>query len=910
MRVVVCAQVMVVLLAVSGCSGGGSGKSDPEPTPTTAPTAAPTPSPSAKPTAAPTPSPTPIPTTTAPTLQPSTPPSTTPTPAAGSGALWRVAGAITVLTGNRVDSDTNDDGTTPITNDDPQTAQSIPNAGRVGGYVAVAGAGADGPLKANGDMFDAYRVNLVQGQFVTLHISDPDPNTGDLDLWLVDQDLNLVAASESTGDIAVESIEAPTSAAYFIVVLAYEDQDNGIASASNYVLQVSDTAVAQSLLSTQSDFVPGEVIVGFDESGITKALASSDARAKSLGMRHLGGAPGRSMRFGFNSSVQKAGKQLPMGIVASPEMQQKLATMRMIKSVHSRVDVRFAEPNLRRYIRAIPNDLFYEQQWHYPLINLPQAWDVSTGSADVLVAVIDSGVLINHPDLIANLDPNDPDGVDFISPLDISNDGDAADQNADDAGDAENPDGSGSFHGTHVAGTIAAVTNNSVGVAGVCWNCKIMPLRALGVGGGTGFDIDQAVRYAAGLPNDYGISPAKTADIINMSLGGGGFSQSEQNTFNLVRDAGVIVTASAGNSGTTQLEYPASYSGVVSVGAVGPDRLRASYSQFNSEVDVVGPGGNADLGREAQVASTLGFGKGSPNDIEFGYAFYQGTSMSSPHVAGVAALMKSVDPGLTPAQFDAALADGSIVDDAGTAGRDDQYGFGIINAFKAVQVAQALSSGQTPTDSPLLAVSPASVNYGTVATSVVVNARNVGTGSLEVTAVDASAVPWLSVTDLGGGDYRLQADRSALPVGVSDGSVVFNSTVNTVTLPIRIEVVDSNQSAADDAGHHYILLIPVDNPDDSIQVDLDAASGEYAFSFTDVPEGDYYLVAGTDMDNDLSICDDGEACAIYPVGGDLQPLRVDADLGGIRFPTGFEVSFQQLSAQKAGGARREGFPIH
>ncbi len=908
MRGVVVAQIIVALLALNGCSSGSSGKSKPTPTPSAVPSNAPTPVPTVKPTVGPTAAPTPTPPA-APTLSPSGVPVATPTPTAVRTALWDVSGAITVLAGNRIDSDTNDAGSPRFANDGPDTAQDIPNSGRLGGYVAVAGAGADGPLKASGDPLDVYRANLLQGQFVALHIADPDPSSGDLDLYLYDADLNPVAASENPGDVAVESLQVPTTAVYFIAVAAYQNAEFGIASASNYVLQVSDTAATQGVINTQSDFVPGEAVVMFHEPRMTKAMATAEGRARALGMQWLGGAPGRAMRFAEIPGTRKSALYLPFGKPPSADMQKQLQTFRMLKSIRARADVAFAEPNLRRYVRAVPNDAFYDRQWHYPLINLPQAWDITTGSADVLVAVIDSGVLINHPDLTANLDPNDPDGIDFISPLDIANDGDGADQNADDAGDAENPDGSGSFHGTHVAGTIAAVTNNSTGVAGVCWTCKIMPLRALGKGGGTGFDIDQAVRYAAGLSNDYGITPAKKADIINMSLGGGGFSQAEQLTFNQVRAAGVIVTASAGNGGTSQLEYPASYDNVVSVGAVGPDRQRAGYSQFNARVDVVGPGGNANLGRDAQVASTLGFGTGSPGDVEFGYAFYQGTSMSSPHVAGVAALMKAVNPALSPDQFDAALANGSIVDDAGAAGRDNEYGFGIINAFKAVQEAQRLASGQAPAENPQLAVSPAGVNFGTGLNSVVVNARNVGSGSLQITSVDKTAAPWLSVTEQGGGDYRLTADRSLLPVGVTDANVVFVSNVNSVSVPVRIEVVDASVAVADDAGHHYILLIPVADPENPVELDATVTAGQYAFTFADVPEGDYYLVAGTDMDNDFSICDDGEACGIYPVGGDLQPIRVNADLSGVQFPTGFEVSFQQLAAPATNLKHHAGFAI-
>ncbi len=902
--------VLVFSGLLAACGSGGSG---PGPTATPSlspvPTAIPTPPPTSKPTPAPSASATPVPTA-APTLPPTTSatPAPTPSPSAAPG-LRQVSGLIRIQPGSRIDSDTNDSGSAAQSNNTPQSAQIIPNAARIGGYVANQSAGEDGAVSPQGDELDAYRAQLLAGQFVNLHIADPDPASGDLDLEIYDSNLQLISGSYGDGAQATESVQVPTDGEYYIVVLPFAAPEFGIASASNYVLEVSSMAATQHLMRSELDIQPGDILVAFEETQAKRRFTAAE-RAQVLGLRHTGGDIGRTMRFALPQQRAKSKRRTAFGHALSAEMAAKYATFLELKRIRGRPDVRQAEPNLRRYPRRVPNDEFYPAQWHYPVINLPQAWDISTGSSDVLVAVIDSGVLVNHPDLIANLDPNDPDGVDFISLLDIANDGDRADQNADDAGDAESPDGSGSFHGTHVAGTIAAVSNNGTGVAGACWDCRIMPLRALGVGGGTGFDIDQAVRYAAGLSNDYGISPAQPADIINMSLGGGGFSQLEQNTFDQVRAAGVIVTASAGNAGTTNLEFPASYGNVVSVGAVGPDRLRAPYSQFNPLVDVAAPGGNGALGREAQVASTLGFGQGSPDDVEFGYAFYQGTSMSAPHVAGVAALMKSVFPGLTPDQFDAALADGSIVDEAGVAGRDDEYGNGIINALKAVQLAQQLASGQTPQDTPQLVVSPASVNFGASATQALISARNAGTGELQISAIDNSAAPWVSAIDVGNGGFQLQADRSALPVGVTTGELRVQSSANDVVVSVQIEVIDQALAAADEAGNHYVVLVPESDPEQGITVLAQRTTEGYSFSFTDVPEGRYLLAAGTDMDNDFSLCDEGEACALYPVNGDVQLLQVSGEnIQGLELSTSFEINLQQAQSTakrrvESGGVRR------
>ena len=143
--------------------------------------------------------------------------------------------------------------------------------------------------------------------------------------------------------------------------------------------------------------------------------------------------------------------------------------------------------------------------------------------------------------------------------------------------------GGSSFHGTHVSGTIAATTNNAMGVAGIAFQSKIMPLRALGVGGGLSSDITEAMLYAAGLDNDSGTTPSRQADIINMSIGGSSFSSHEKETIDLVRKAGVIIIAAAGNEGSDASSYPAAYDGVVSVSAVGPEKKLAPYSKLRND---------------------------------------------------------------------------------------------------------------------------------------------------------------------------------------------------------------------------------------------------------------------------------------------------------------------------------------
>ena len=202
------------------------------------------------------------------------------------------------------------------------------------------------------------------------------------------------------------------------------------------------------------------------------------------------------------------------------------------------------EPNYYVHSTAEPDDIFYEDQWNLSAINLPEAWEYTTGSSNVVVAVVDTGVLMDHPDLAGQLTN---DGYDFISDPDISLDGDGIDSNPDDPGDMMYGTHS-SFHGTHCAGIVAAASNNGIGVSGVAWETKIMPIRVLGDGGvGTTYDVLQGVLYAAGLENDSDTVPSQPADVISLSLGGDGGA--DQYVYNQVRAQGIIVVAASRKRG-------------------------------------------------------------------------------------------------------------------------------------------------------------------------------------------------------------------------------------------------------------------------------------------------------------------------------------------------------------------------
>ena len=352
--------------------------------------------------------------------------------------------------------------------------------------------------------------------------------------------------------------------------------------------------------------------------------------------------------------------------------------------------VAYAEPDLVMRPMRVPNDSLYAQQWSFfettGGINLPAAWDITVGSSDITVAVIDTGVR-PHADLAGRLVA----GYDFIGDTAVANDGDGRDADASDPGDYCSGKSS-SWHGTHVAGTIGAISNNGTGVVGVNWASKIQPVRALGACGGYTSDIADGMRWAAGIEVSGVPVNATPARVINLSLGGSGACGTTfQNAVNDVVARNVVVVVAAGNSGTDVANTsPANCNGVIAVAATVRNGGKASYSNYGAKVALAAPGGSSGGG----ILSTLNTGSTTPGADS--YAYYQGTSMATPHVAGVVSLMLSVTPSLTPAQVLAKLQSSARPFPTGTGADCTQAlcGAGILDASAAL--ASATPATQPP----------------------------------------------------------------------------------------------------------------------------------------------------------------------------------------------------------------------
>lgn len=366
-------------------------------------------------------------------------------------------------------------------------------------------------------------------------------------------------------------------------------------------------------------------------------------------------------------------------------------------------EVEYVEPDFimnRMEVPApvTPNDPYLSYQW--PLldaisgIRADQAWGYTAGQGSV-VAVVDTGVL-PHVDLLPNLLA----GYDMIADAAVGNDGNGRDSDATDAGDYVLAGECGnttainsSWHGTHVAGTIAAAGNNAEGIAGVAYAAKALPVRVLGKCGGYTSDIAAGVIWAAGGTVSGVPVNSNPARVINLSLGGASACGSTmQSAINAARSKNAVVVVAAGNSNTDASQFsPANCAGVVTVAATGKNGGRAYYSNYGTVVDLAAPGGSMNTGIAADgIVSTLN--TGTQTALADTYKYYQGTSMATPHVSGVVALMLAAKPSLTPDQVESLLKSSARAFPQPCA----SCGTGLLDAAAAVQAAINLAAPVDP----------------------------------------------------------------------------------------------------------------------------------------------------------------------------------------------------------------------
>ena len=465
------------------------------------------------------------------------------------------------------------------------------------------------------------------------------------------------------------------------------------------------------------------------QSALSSAARTAGA-GKALGVRHV-------RRIATGADVVRADRKL-----------DRVEAESLMRQIAADPNVEYVEVDKLNKPYLTPNDTRYSEQWGYSGtygIKAKQAWDVTNGAGSV-VAVLDTGIT-SHSDLSANVLP----GYDFIIDTTVSNDGNGRDSDPSDPGDWVSANQCGgshaaqpsSWHGTHVAGTIAAVTNNAKGVAGVAYGAKIVPVRVLGTCGGYDSDIADAIIWASGGTVSGVPANANPAEVINLSLGGSGAcGTTTQTAINGAVSRGTTLVIAAGNDNTNVSNAsPANCNNVIAVASITSTGARSSFSNYGSLIDIAAPGSN--------ILSTLNSGSTTPGAET--YASYNGTSMATPHVAGVVALLQAAaTTPKTPAQVESIIK-ANVTPFPSTPSQS--IGPGILNAKAVVDAA----NGTTPPPTGTL-------TNGTPVTGL---SGSAGTELRYTLAVPAGATGLKFVTAGGSGDADLFVKFGSAPTTTS-----------------------------------------------------------------------------------------------------------------------------------------------
>ncbi|MET8169140.1 S8 family serine peptidase [Streptomyces sp. NPDC005329] len=580
-----------------------------------------------------------------------------------------------------------------------------------------------------------------------------------------------------------------------------------VAAASAALLTAASTASAVAAQETvsqgsavpaaQTEAAPGiaaeRLIVGY-KSGAAEARSNPAAEADAAAKGEQSGEDvDFQRRLGTGAALVDLGDDLTKADVAD-----------VVARYRADPQVAYVVPDRLNKPKADPNDTEYTKQWDLfestAGMNVPGAWTTSTGTG-VTVAVIDTGY-VAHTDLAANI----VGGYDFIADTAVSVDGDGRDSNPADPGDyyAANECGSGipasnsSWHGTHVAGTIAAVTNNNKGVAGIAYGAKISPVRVLGKCGGYDSDIIDAITWASGGAVSGVPANSNVAKVINMSLGGdGACTSATQSAITAAVNRGTTVVVAAGNENDNVANHsPGNCNNVISVAATNRTGAKASYSNYGSLVDISAPGGQTSTGTANGILSTLNSGTKTASTES--YAYYQGTSMATPHIAGLVALVKSANSALTPAQIETAIKNNARALPGACSGG---CGAGLADAARTVQAVSGSggsTGGATFSNTTALAIPD---NGSAVESSIAVSGRTGNAPAALQVGVDIThTYRGDLVIDLVAPDgtaYRLKAASSSDSADNVSTTYSVNASGETANGTWKLRVQDT---AAQDTG--------------------------------------------------------------------------------------------------------------
>ena len=724
------------------------------------------------------------------------------------------------------------------------------------------------------DPVDAFAVQVLAAQEVLLGLAydrdDPLASSdNELGVEVYEDEGPLPIASTPPGLPPVQtSFLARPDSLYRVVLTASQGH-----AAYTLTLDLSEPALAieeppaVTLLSTRPEAPPRPPR---RESADTHVLVR---------LRAGSGADALARRFGM-----RVGRRLASGTLRL-EFPERLgadpaARLRSwLERLREDPDVESVEPDYFVQPLGQPDDPELARQWNLRAIGAPAAWEITRGDPGVVVGILDSGI-IDHPDLEGQV----VRGYDFISDPSISGDGDGRDDDPTDEGALEDPSGRSWWHGTHVAAIVAARADDGYGISGVAPGCRVMPLRAVGRGGGLVSDVVDAILFAAGLfTTEDGRRLGSPLPVLNLSFGLDIDSSELRLACERARNVGVFLVGATGNTGLGVL-YPAAYDSVFAVAAVDARLNTQAYSSYGEEVDLSAPGGTTarDAGAAGWPNSILSCQRDEtvyPHRPMHGYM--AGTSQAAPHVAAVAALLLSVQPDLTIQALDTYLTGSAL--DRGQAGWDEAYGWGVVQAAGALSL--LLLDRGTPWAAPpalgLVSMTDAFPGFDTQHRLPVFNT---GAGKLyfRETPFDVATddgAEWLEAFidpgSLSGSRTNAKAlvvrvNRAKLPSPVGNyGGTVFVDDADGVRLgSIRVVAFSGTRLAA---GQDLSVRAWTEDHASIPAYGVATAALGYRYWFPSLPAGGFQIQAGQDLDGDGFFCETGDACGWY--GG---PLEEDA----------------------------------
>lgn len=780
--------------------------------------------------------------------------------------LYNISGKINSLPFSDLDGDVPNTSLPSIGNNlDPLEVQPLKNPSQVIGHVKY-----DAESDIN-DKWDLYSIDLVGGQYASLETTEWDedePNKNDLDLYVLDSNGGIY--NSSTGSETYEVVTLPASGTFYVAVQAYNGK-------SRYVLTIGSVYQGFKLSNYSSE-------VAIEKNKIRIAPRNDDVVFKSLieNDRYNKLNFQRESFFNFKRSNLTSN---PSNLYEVSEYDAELARAKRLfkesiagsffKPTHEQIDDIlfrkyisltaslqkdfYVEPSFKvSSLGAFQATDYYKLQWNHHNINTAEAVNaVGNILNNTVVAVLDEGSPTKTSGVYGAIDFVDG-GHDFV------------DNDSDPTGPTVNN------HGTHVAGIIAA-DNTKEYLNGM--SVRVLPIRVLGPNGGSTDGIINGLKYAGGETNSSGTS-YNSVDFpissINMSLGGCYTSEYECNEIsNFIARSGIPVVVASGNckcNGISSPSYcpvatsPAQCEGVIRVAATDFANDRAPYSSYDQTVDIAAPGGNrnVDMNADGNPDGVLSYS--ADDDAQF----WQGTSMAAPHVAGTIALMKVVNPTLTPTDIDNMIIEGKMTTDIDVAGKDVYTGYGLLDAVKSVEEASKFESGSAIKDS--VNVSPTQLQYAFTIDDLNVTITKVGSGDLSITGVYADQTDgvlyYAPSAGLPFGTYRFSIDRSFYTQGSYQNTFYFGLSDGTYPR-ITATFAVGDERLAPNLGLAYALLIDDESGEVIQEKTLDISTGVANYEFSNIDSSKKYRISvGSDIDNDNVICQWGEFCDTIPSTND------------------------------------------